>query len=326
MNYSRLKTVRVVNFQAIADTEIDLGNLTVLTGEGDVGKSSFIRALRSAFLNNGNDLDIRHDTKRCDVVLTFEDGTIIEWSKVFGKGGTYQMTTPEGKVTSYTKCGGQVPEAVAKFLGIGVITLDDTTDLTPQVADQHDQPFILWLSGSRRARAIGKATRLDVVVTAQMACKKRIDSLGRELAMSTKDAQSRNLTIAKLPPFEDVGELATLSQDTLRMMTINLTLATKFESLSERIQVAERRQKALDLTDVKGVLEESKVELYSVERLTHLAVKFSELETSDAEVFILLRKARATHETDTDLYRELCSKEGICPDCQGLFDHERCKV
>lgn len=326
MSYPRLKTVRVVDFQAIQDTEITLGNLTVLTGEGDVGKSSFIRAIRSAFLNNGNDLDIRHDTKGCAVVLTFEDGTIIEWSKVLGKGGAYQMTTPEGEVTSYTKCGGQVPEAVAKFLGIGVVTLDDTTDLTPQVSDQHDQPFILWLSGSRRARAIGKATRLDVVVTAQMACKKRLDAFGRELAASAKDAQATNLTIAALPPFEGVGKRVAITQETLKMIDVNLALANQYEQLHGRIQTAENRQQALDLTEVKELLEGASTSLDRMERLSDLYQRFNKLELGDVELAASLIEARSTHETDNDLYRELCSKQGICPDCQGLYDHKRCQV
>ncbi len=94
-DYPPLRTVTIENFQAIASTSFDLGNLTVLVGEGDVGKSSIIRAIRAAFLNDGDDLDIRHGEKRATVTLTFDDGTVIEWSKVRGKGGTYRAFWPE---------------------------------------------------------------------------------------------------------------------------------------------------------------------------------------------------------------------------------------
>ncbi len=318
--------MRVVSFQAIQDTTIELGALTVLTGDGDVGKSSFIRAMRSAFLNSGNDLDIRHDTKQCEVVLTFDDGTVIKWSKALGKGGQYQMTSPDGKATSYTKCGGEVPDAVAQFLGIGVIEVDDTTDLTPQVSDQHDQPFVLWLSGSRQSRAIGKATRLDVVVTAQMACKKRLDANRRGLGETVEEAKDVNAKIEALPPFERIGERAKLSADTLQMVRVNLALANNLSSLHDRFQIANQKQEALDLTSVKEILEGASAELSRVELFSNLDGWSRRLKESDTELEVELLDAKSKQEIDIDLYQSLCSKEGICPDCEGLFDHNRCKA
>ena len=55
--YSPLIKVRVQGFQSIEDETLELGQLTVLIGEGDAGKSAYLRAIRAAFLNEGDDLD-----------------------------------------------------------------------------------------------------------------------------------------------------------------------------------------------------------------------------------------------------------------------------
>ena len=338
MNYPKLKTVRVVNYQAIEDTEIELGALTVLSGEGDVGKSSFIRAIRSAFLNDGNDLDIRHDTKQCTVVLTFEDGTVIEWNKLMGKGGTYKMTTPPlppGTVTGatglrpnpqeYTKCGGEVPEAISLYLGIGVIKVDPTTELTPQLSDQHDQPFILWQPGSKRARIIGKATRLDVVVTAQMSCKKGLDSINRALTAGIEEAKDINKSIEDLPPFEEVGKRANECATTLQTITTNLSLATNLARLSKRIIVVEDRQTTLDLTGVKATLIKATTKLDKAVCLTNLCAQINTVKVAAEELERQLITAQTQQAINIGRYQDLCKEEGICPVCEGLLDHERCE-
>jgi len=364
MNFPKLKTVRVTNFQAIEDTEIELGALTVLVGEGDVGKSSFIRAIRAAFLNDGNDLDIRHDTQQCSVVLTFDDGTVIRWNKVKGKGGTYWMDKDD-ITQEYTKCGGKVPDAIALFLGIGVIEVDSTTELTPQLSDQHDQPFILWQPGSRRARIIGKATRLDVVVTAQMACKKRLDSLRRDLTASTDAAVETNDAIQALPPFQGIGKkvgecattlhtvfrnlkladrMAGLSQsitkhkgvrqatlelpdvkETLSKATTALNRANKMAKLSPRITEMRSRQATLDLTAAKATLSEVPLALNRAGRLMTLATYFEHHKKTEEELEGQLNKARGGMARDLEVYQDLCEQEGVCPDCEGLLDHARCE-
>ena len=157
--FSPLKTLRAQSFQVYEDVTIELGQLSVLIGQGDSGKSALLRALRAVFLNDGVDEDIRHGEKKATVTLEFEDGVIIEWSKERKKGGCYRMGDQE-----FSKTGGQVPEDIAAYLGIGSIEVDATTELFSQLSDQHDTPFLLWETGSKRARILGKATRLDCVV------------------------------------------------------------------------------------------------------------------------------------------------------------------
>lgn len=90
-----LKAARVINFQTIESTYLEFGSFTTLIGDGDAGKSSFLRALRAALLNDASDLDIREGEARTEVELRFSCGTIICWSKARGKGGEYRAFWPD---------------------------------------------------------------------------------------------------------------------------------------------------------------------------------------------------------------------------------------
>ena len=319
MTYSPLRTVAIENFQAISSTSFDLGNLTVLVGEGDVGKSSIIRAIRAAFLNDGDDLDIRHGEKRATVTLTFDDGTVIEWSKDRGKGGCYRLNDQE-----FLKTGGKVPDEIAEFLGIGVIDIDATTKLTPQLSDQHDLPFILWEPGSKRARIIGQATNLDVVVRAQMKCKKELDGLRRDV--DTKEEAVGELTdsLASLPDFEGLDARAAESEETLALIeSTNLRLSQARE-LADTFDEMQSRTSMVDVDPLLARLDEVETLLPQLEGGDTLAVSLPTVR----KTLESLSEARANHEEALQSFplqlEEACTAEGVCIICGGLLSHEEC--
>jgi len=319
MNYSPLRTVTIENFQAIASTSFDLGNLTVLVGEGDVGKSSIIRAIRAAFLNDGDDLDIRHGEKRATVALTFDDGTVITWWKDRGKGGCYRMNDQE-----FLKTGGQVPDEVEEFLGIGVIDIDATTRLTPQLSDQHDLPFILWEVGSKRARIIGQATNLDVVVRAQMLCKKELDGCRREVTTKEETLAELSNTLSSIPDFEGLDNRAADSEETLRLVVdINRRL-NKARELADMLDEVHSRATGLNLAPLQENLDGAASSLALAEKGDELTMKVTmvtatlrELETAKGDH----NEALVSFELQLE---EACTNEGVCIVCGGLLDHEEC--
>ncbi|KKL27860.1 hypothetical protein LCGC14_2380910, partial [marine sediment metagenome] len=126
-DYAKLERVHIENFQAVEDATLELGRMTVLVGAGDVGKSSILRAVRAAFLNDGSDDDIRHGEKQCSVALFFADRMVITWIKNRGKGAWYRMAGATGKPKEFMKTGGTVPTEIAEYLGIGSIEVDATT-------------------------------------------------------------------------------------------------------------------------------------------------------------------------------------------------------
>lgn len=321
MTYSPLRMVTIENFQAIASTSFELGNLTVLVGEGDVGKSSIIRAIRAAFLNDGDDLDIRHGETRATVALTFDDGTVITWWKDRGKGGCYRLNDQE-----FLKTGGQVPDEIESFLGIGVIDIDASTKLTPQLADQHDLPFILWEVGSKRARIIGQATNLDLVVRAQMTCKKELDGCKREVTAKEETLTELTDTLSGFPDIEGLDARAAQAEETLSLvMDINRRL-TQARELSEALDEVHSRATGFDATPFNERLDIASNDLDVALRGDDLTVRIAVLNKSlDG-----MKGAKADHDeallSFTLQLEEACTEEGVCIVCGGLLDHEECEV
>ncbi|KKN40245.1 hypothetical protein LCGC14_0735250 [marine sediment metagenome] len=317
--YPRLISIRVVNFQIIVDSTLELGNLTVLCGAGDVGKSAFLRAIRAVCLNDAVDEDIRHGTKQTEVTLTFEDGTEIIWSKALKKGGCYRMGD-----TEYNKCNGQVPEAIAEYLGIGSIEVDSTTTLTPQLSDQHDLPFIIMETGSKRARILGKATRLDLVITAQMQCKKELDQTRRAATEAATSLTIVEEQLEAIPDYKDIENDLNGVEGDIKTLQESLERADQAENLVDRIEEAHSRATALDVAPLYAKLDVAAESLDRAECLQCLAKRIPEL-TKEMED---RGKRVGDHKEALESFQEqltaTCIEAGICEACNGLLSHEEC--
>ena len=214
--------VRIQNFQSIEDNTIEFGRLTVLVGAGDAGKSAVLRAIRAVLLNTGTDEDIREGEDAVLVELWLEDNQAIFWQKERGKGATYTLWSfveeppgkePPGKL--FTKLGGKVPAEIAELLSINEIEIDSSTSLTPQLSDQFDPPFIVAESGSKKARILGKMTRLDMVVTAQMMCKRMDRQLQGEIKHHSINLEELGEEREKIPDFVTLAERVQQAEKTL---------------------------------------------------------------------------------------------------------------
>ena len=317
--YSPLRTVTIENFQAIASTSFDLGNLTVLVGDGDVGKSSIIRAIRAAFLNDGDDLDIRHGETRATVALTFDDGTVITWWKDKGKGGCYRMNDQE-----FLKTGNQVPTEIEEFLGIGVIDIDATTRLTPQLSDQHDLPFILWEVGSKRARIIGQATNLDVVVRAQMKCKKELDSYRRDVTTQEEASTTLHDTLSTIPDFSTLDERAAAAEETLGLVMDISRRLTRARELADMLDEVHSRATGIDTAPLNERLDIAGNEVDLVQRGDDLTVRLATV----TKTLESLATDKDNHDEALVSFEiqleEACADEDACIVCGGLLNHEEC--
>lgn len=320
--YAPLTKLRVKSFQSIEDTELELGGLTVLVGPGDAGKSAILRALRAALLNEGEDDDIRHGASRCEVALDFEDGMSILWWKEKGKGGCYAMTGGNHKPQEFTKTGGAVPDAVAEYLGIGRIEVDSTTELTPQLSDQHDQPFIIWESGSKRARILGKATRLDVVVTAQMACKKQLDTHRREAERAARELEEVTGQLASLPDVKALEHRLNEVEKTRALVVAAYALASRARELRDKLAEGRFRAQAVDTSGARDRIAWGVTRLAMADLLVQLREKQQEsreLDSLSIEVHTRREQAHAD-------YTAACQEAGVCSRCGGLRDHTACAV
>ena len=327
MNYSPMVTMVVKNFQAVESATIHFGQLTILVGAGDSGKSSLLRAFRALCLNDAHDLDIRHHQKQLEVELTFEDGTVIQYWKKKGQGGCYTLEydeVNEGRVgVEFSKTAGQVPPQIAEYLGIGLINLDAQTELTPQLSDQHDTPFILWETGSKRARILGKATRLDTVVTAQMACKKERDeatSMVKECVSSLEVVcVNRNI----IPDYKSMG--LTLEQCSADIDLIDAETAHADRALELDDLLAEVRSRAVvDVVKYTAWLDQADKSLDYAQQLESVSRELPKADYAARKANQVKNEAGEALALATVQYENACDTAGVCHTCGGLLNHEEC--
>ena len=318
-NYTPFKSLTVQNFQSIENSTINLGKMTVLTGAGDSGKSAILRAFRALLLNNGNDDDIRHGQSEMKVSLEDEEGKTLVWWKERGKGGCYLF---EGQ--TYTKTAGEIPEAISEYLGIAIIDIDANTKITPQLSDQFDPPFILWETGSKRARIIGKATRLDVVITAQLNCKKTLDKSKREVGVGEEQLSSFEVKLKTIPNYKELEKRISTADEMLDLVRDNSDIVSRARELGEELEVAQSLLTIVDTARVRSSITEATEMLTRAEHMQSLVENLRE---AKAEL-----NTQDTHREDTKIavdslreqYQSGCEEQGVCTICGGLKSHEEC--
>lgn len=199
-----IKRVSVRNFQSWKKLDLDLAPITMLVGKGNSGKSALLRAVTAALTNAGGEDFIRHGANQAKVLLEFEDGHSLLWTKPRGKGATYHIEDGEGGVEEHTKTGQSVPVEIQEKFGFRPVEIDKAFDLWPQFKGPFDPPFLVFESGSRVARALGKLTRLDVFVQAQLNARREMDREQSEARVALEEADRRQQELDRLPDLDEL--------------------------------------------------------------------------------------------------------------------------
>lgn len=153
-----IRSIHVNNFQSHANTTIEPGpggQLTVITGPSDSGKTAVLRALRWLFYNVPQGADfIRAGCTFARVAVTLEDGTEVERLRTPSKN-QYVIRRPGAESQVYEGFGSGVPFEVQEALGVRPITIGDL-ELALNLAEQLDGPFLgRSISAGARAKVLG---------------------------------------------------------------------------------------------------------------------------------------------------------------------------
>ncbi|KKK88103.1 hypothetical protein LCGC14_2746550 [marine sediment metagenome] len=217
-----------------------------------------------------------------------------------------------------------MPEAIAQYLGIGTIEVDATTELFPQLSDQFDHPFLLWETGSKRARILGRATRLDTVISAQMLCKKELDAAKRGLEKATTSLGEVEEQLEELPDYEALEREVDEGEGNLQTLSDSLARADKARDLADRLEEVQSRATAVDTGALLKILRDAATTLDSAERMRFLADRIPQLQRTIRDLDQREtdnREALASFQTQLT---EACKEAGVCEVCQGLISHEEC--
>ena len=148
----------IENFQSHVRTKVrfaESGQLTVILGPSDSGKTAIIRALRWLKFNDAPGDFIRLGAEFARVSLKMEDGTVVARER--GKSYNRYFTVIGGQRQTYEGFGTGVPLEIQQLLGAWPVAFGDV-EIRPTISEQLDTPFLggKSISAPAKARVFGK--------------------------------------------------------------------------------------------------------------------------------------------------------------------------
>lgn len=163
--------VGIAGFQSLKNVMLELGQLTVIVGETDCGKTALYRVLRGFCTNSGGKNYVTDDgvTKDSIVGLQISDEEFnvrLGWRK--GESNYYKIGDEK-----YDKVGQVCPEDVQAILKMAEIDLGGGVKFFPNFHDQFDVPFLQAENGSYIAKVLGEITNINKLLLAVKEAKSR---------------------------------------------------------------------------------------------------------------------------------------------------------
>ena len=155
--------IELKNFLSHKDSIIEFDNgLNIILGENGCGKSSIFTAIQYVLFDTPKGTDfIRTGASSCEVKITFSNGTYIRKIRTKAKGTYYTFDgKKEEKFEGYAN---NLPKQIADIHQMPLVNLYKDKLVNLNYADQYEGLFLMGLSSSEKAEAIGIITGTDVV-------------------------------------------------------------------------------------------------------------------------------------------------------------------
>lgn len=165
-----LSWLEIKNFEKWKSLRFKIGNITLIKGRSDSGKSSIIRALKKV-LYNDKGVELHHGSNSASVLL-IKDNRKIKW-----------VRHTDGSLLWYLddeqyKHGSVIPEDIKKVLNIR-----DDLGLRINLSEQFNSLFLIEMSGSKLSDVLNSLFRLDKSNRFLSELDKRIRGLKEKIKM-----------------------------------------------------------------------------------------------------------------------------------------------
>lgn len=150
-----IRSLYLENFQSHKNTYIPLGkNVTLITGDNDIGKSVIVNALRAVFYGESNDTQINHQATETKVSVEFDRNKLLIWQRKLKSKPKVSYTLIDDKrgldnPIHYYEGAKEVPDWVRIDFGIDYID-----DLDVQLGHQKRPVFLLDEPNSKKAKSL----------------------------------------------------------------------------------------------------------------------------------------------------------------------------
>jgi len=247
VEYSKVKTIKVVNFRSIGNIEIDMSDspIVALTGSNESGKSSMLYAFGAAAGNlrrTKQNRYIRTGTDGFAVLIELEDGTKV-LRKKSSTVNSYTLVTADGQRRDATKIDVEVPDYIDAVMGM---FRDPETRETLQVRTCNDPLLFVSTTDGQNYKAVHNAiNNLDV----------------REAAIRAKADVSKLTEAANQKRTEveiykkQLSELPLLDTDYLKVV---LSALERAKTISEKFDEARKNAELVEILDGVGDIKKLK--------------------------------------------------------------------
>ena len=196
-----IKSLFVEDFQSHAKTKIELpgpGQLCVIVGPTDSGKTALVRALRLLLYNVPSGIEfIRVGRNMATVALEMSDGTKVarERSKSVNR---YRIVRPGQSPQVFEGFGLSVPLEVQDATGVRTVSIGDTLELALNLSEQLDGPFLgKAVSGPAKAKILGALAGTEEVDEAQRVLNVDLHRAGQDEKRIADEIKALNARIAE---------------------------------------------------------------------------------------------------------------------------------
>lgn len=305
-----LKRLRIRNYQSHVDTDIELGNFTVLEGQSSSGKSAVVRALNALSSNQTGKDFITHGATTCQISAETDKGTLVLTK---GKPEDSYVILEEGSDTpkKFTKLGGGVPQDVSDFLGIAP---KDPINF----AGQFDMPFLLRSSASEVARVLGELTNVSVIFEASRQALTKRNAFNQKYKVREGDierlkAQETNFAgLEEQDAALDKAELFIAEAKQKSKVLSDIQDAVRTVSVARaRLQAAQAKTET-PLPDIQPIVELLK-QKKEIETLTATMSRSAATKREALARIAQAEEAIASLEAE---YEQVLREAGTCPTCQ----------
>jgi len=162
---NKILGVRIKNYQSLEDINLEIGGLTLIKGESDIGKSAVVRGINGLLKNSIVKTQIQSNKNTTSVEIATKKGSVsIARSK--SSSAKYEIRPVNGADVVHTKTGKIVPPEVFDLLGIHPHELDSDVSIITNVSPQFGGQFPIDQPSSVISKLLGRISNLNVVFSA----------------------------------------------------------------------------------------------------------------------------------------------------------------
>lgn len=260
----KFRRLAIQNYRSIRKADFNLGQITVIIGPSDSGKSNVIRALRDWCYNAVGTGMITKGKSVCRVALAIDEThkVVFEKSLRDTKRGRARYVMKEGETNetlSFEKIGRTVPEEIQRVTGIRLVTVDDVS-IRVNLAEQSEPWFLLsnppWNVG-RVSRVVGKISGVDALILANKDLSHKRGVIKRERGYAEKRIEERQAEIEKRSWVVEADELVSEAEEKFNSLEKEKAKLKKSLLLLRSIREAKEKlkQKQRHMKKVAYILE-----------------------------------------------------------------------